>query len=952
MTTFRDNSDGIFLPHFDIVGPIQIDRSMYYTDTDKESDPHRKGTRTVELMVDACTAADDQVDFSQYDTDGDGSVDMIYFIFAGEPSYIAGNDPRLLWPLQTDISQRGRVNKDGVRLGRAACSTELFGVQSYGWSVLEGIGTMCHEFSHILGLPDFYDTDNMYDELCVNPDLWSVMANGADFETGRCPCAYSLFERYALGFAQPQRISSPASISIGNIEQTNAGYRIDTPLPKEYFLLENRQPIKWDTQLPGHGMLVFRVDSANASIWNNNCVNDNPSRPCYQLLQAGGTHRNANGYYATGSDPFPGTANVSQLDNLTSPANLKSWAGRNCSLGLRNIREEGGIVSFDVFDATVLTSISIEENVVLGVGTSLQLTPIKEPDYAPAVLTWISDDEQVATVSQEGLVTGVGEGTAVITLTANDSLTARCTVTVHLFPLVADIATFLALPPGDEGLLILTSAEVLQAYGSDIYLRDATGSIKLSGTGLSVKPNDVLSGSLYGRKAVLNSMPALVAVPGTTSATSVVATPGSEATPVNLHISQLDSTQYSNLVTVRKAELKSDGGMFAVLGDRRIRLYNTLKVSGIKVPTDLTRRYDVTAIYGTNTLGGETIDELYLLQSPVQADYTALTAVSLPAELQLSVGRTYQFAPTLTPALADVFLRWTCSNEQVATVSQDGTLTPLSDGLATITVTNLDNGISAQCHVTVGEIAVKQDIAAFKTLPDGGEAQLTLTDAHVLYVYNDHIYLRDASGAIRLAATLPLQAGHLVSGSIYGRYALVDDMPELQPVDGVTDLSRITVVGTQAVTPRTVTLSQLTAADHADLIRLESVRLTTLDALPGIYVTDDDRYVRVYNTFGIKNPVPTPYDDKLFTLTGILTTAFVSSQLIDNLSLTERAVEEPQPDAIAALRPSDNTPVTVYTPDGRLLLRTTSSLLPHLQLAGGLYVVKTDNRTVKIVKRP
>ena len=200
---YRDNSDGIFVPTFDVVGPVQVNRSQYYANGTKNG---------VQLMIDACTAADDQVDFSNYDVDGDGVVDMIYFIFAGLGSYIQGNDSRLLWPHQFDISYGRNVRKDGVRLGRYACSTELFG--STDWSVLEGIGTMCHEFSHVLGLPDFYDTGNQYDDECVNPDSWSLMASGADLNYGRTPCGFSLFERHALGFATPQVISEAGSYSL------------------------------------------------------------------------------------------------------------------------------------------------------------------------------------------------------------------------------------------------------------------------------------------------------------------------------------------------------------------------------------------------------------------------------------------------------------------------------------------------------------------------------------------------------------------------------------------------------------------------------------------------------------------------------------------------------------------------------------------------------------------
>ena len=948
---FRDNSKGIFVPTFDVVGPIKVNRSQYYTDVEKASDPDRKAMLSIQLMIDACTAADSEVDFSQYDRDGDGRVDMIYFIFAGLPSYIQGNDERLLWPHQSEMTYLRNVRKDGVLLSRYACSTELFGFQQSGWSVLEGIGTMCHEFSHVLGLPDFYDTDNNYQGLCVSPGEWSLMDHGYD-DAGRCPVGYSLYERYALGFATPELISEPGSFSLEALDQSNSGYRIDTPQDREFFMIENRQPNKWDKQLPASGMLVFRVDSTNTFMWNQNSVNDNPEHPYYELVRAGGTHTYAGYYFDYPTDPFPGSNGVTRLDNLTQPANLRSWAGKNCKLGLEGIQVNDGVVSFNVFDAYVLQSIEMQKEAMVGVGMSLQLPVTRMPDYAPYSFQWKSDNEQVVSVDQQGVITGVGEGTAVVTVTANDLLTAQCTVTVRDLPVVADIASFIALDEAGEALLKLSEAQVLYAYGSDIYLRDATGSITLSGTGLKVSRNDLLTGAVYGSKTVRNRMPVLKAVSGITTATSVLTTAGSNAEPVSMPLALLDSTYYSNLVTITKAELVSDGGIYAVQGDKRYRLFNTLKVSGIKVPTDLKKRYDITAIYGTNTVAGQVIDELYLLASPTSVSYKALTALTIPEELTLPEERTYQFTPGIQPAAADHHLVWTSTNEQVATISADGLLTTHARGTALIRVVNVYNDVAAECLVTVGDRTVKADVADFKTLTPGDEAQLTLTDALVVYTYKDDAYLRDASGAIRLASTgLELKAGDVLNGNVYGRYALTAGIPELQPIAGATNADSYTVTPDQAVEPREVTISSLADTDYADLVVFREVELTQVEGLTGVYIADGDRHVRVFNTFGLKSPIQTPYEGKHFNLTGILITATVGSQTVDNLALTEKAEEVQVPDAIAAIALPDDVPVAVYTADGRLVADgITYARLRQLSLQRGIYVVKTSAATFKVVK--
>lgn len=610
---YRDNSEGMFVPTFDVVGPVQVNRSQYYANGTQNS---------VQLMIDACAAADSQVDFSDYDVNNDGTVDMIYFIFAGLGSYIQGNDSRLLWPHQYDISYSRTIRKDGVKLGRYACSNELFG--STDWSVLEGIGTMCHEFSHVLGLPDFYDANYEEDGECVTPDTWSIMAGGADLNYGRTPCGFSLFERYALGFATPQVIDAAGSYSLEALHSSNTGYRLNTQVNKEFFLIENRQKTKWDAALPGHGMLIFRVDSTSSSVWNYNSVNNNSNHPYYELLRAGGVRSNANSVSAgTASDPFPGTRNVTAINNETSP-NLKTWSGKLSNLAFRNIRESGGVITFDAYDVDVLTSISFtSDSYRLSIGSRLQLTTVQDPESASCTCVFTSDNEAVATVDANGMVTALSEGTCHITVTANGKLTDICTVLVTQLTVAPDIASFIAMEEGIDVLLTLTNAQVLYAYSGDIYLRDASGCLLLSGTGLNVSKNDILNGCLLGRLAYSNLMPQFVPADADSSAEDVSISSGEAPLSVEVLVDDLTPDYYSNLVWVRGMTLVRDGGVFAVIGDRRVRLWNKFQIKSprITLPSNIAGKYfEATAIYGTDVVNGNVIEELYLLTSPVEGD--------------------------------------------------------------------------------------------------------------------------------------------------------------------------------------------------------------------------------------------------------------------------------------------------------------------------------------------
>ena len=610
---FRDNSNGQFLPYFDVVGPVRINRSQYYPEGTK---------RGVQLAVDACAAADSLVNFKDYDVDGDGAVDMIYFIFAGLGSYIQGNDSRLLWPHQHDVRYERNVKKDGVYLGRYACSNELQGTKD--WSVLEGIGTMCHEFSHVLGLPDFYDTNNQNREDCVHPDSWSVMSTGEDLNYGRTPCGYSLFERYALGFAQPQLISEADTLSLEPIHTSNTGYRLYTTVKKESFYLENRQREKWDAYLPGHGMLIFRVDSTNTSAWLGNTVNDNPKHPYYELIRAGGVRSTDYSVsIAAASDPFPGTRKVRAINNETTP-NLKTWSGKPSFLGLRNIKETNGVITFETYNVNALTDITFtNDSYRLSVGSQVQLTAIPDPESAPCNLSFVSDNEAVATVDEEGLVTALSEGVAQIIVTANEAVSDTCTVTVTLLNEVPDIATFCAMNEGDDALLTLHDAQVLYVYDDDVYLRDATGTLLLSGTGLNVSKNDILSGDIFGRLTYINNMPAFTPSEGEMVVEDLTVTSGEAALPIELFAEELTPDHYAEMVLVKGMTLVRDGGVYAVVGDHRIRLWNKFQIKSpaISLPKTITGKYfDITAVYGTDVVGGEVIDEFYLLSSPVEGE--------------------------------------------------------------------------------------------------------------------------------------------------------------------------------------------------------------------------------------------------------------------------------------------------------------------------------------------
>ena len=373
---FSDMSDGAFQPQFDVIGPVQIKYSQY--DANGWEDAWK-------LTLAAVNAVDSQVDFSRYDIDGDGEVDLIYFIFAGYGSNYTGNDERLLWPhadIIYNVDENGQyhwVRKDGVTLGDCACSTELEGwLETPSTIRLDGIGTVVHEFSHVLGLPDFYDAD--YEESGGEsraPGIWDVMASGC-YDT---PVGYSLFERWFMGWAKPEPIDSVGTYTLDKLSK-NVGYRLNSAQDNEFFLLENRQKDdKWNESLPGHGMIVYRVDLTNQKVWNDNELNCDPSHNYYELLRA-----KPDPEADSSGDPFPGKGRVTSLTNYTSPASLRSWSGKESSLALMNIREDKFLITFDVVDAHSEVGIA---------------SPLAAPSSSPTLI-FTPDGRQLSSMSSPG----------------------------------------------------------------------------------------------------------------------------------------------------------------------------------------------------------------------------------------------------------------------------------------------------------------------------------------------------------------------------------------------------------------------------------------------------------------------------------------------------------------------------------------------------------------------
>lgn len=326
---FIDNSMGQFRPTFDVFGPITLKNNRSYYGSNEEA-------RGGEMVVEAVRALDDSVNFRNYDHNGDGYVDSIYIIYAnvGEAD---GGPEESVWPYSWELVSEGyNLKADGVIFNAYGCSNEL----EFRTKKPTGIGTFTHEFSHVMGLPDLYNTVDYNDY--STPLSWSVLDEGPYNNGGHTPPNFSAFERYSLGWMDCNEIKKTGDYSLDNIAESNRGFIMTTEENKdEFYLLECRQQTGWDKYLPGHGMLVWHVDFLQRH-WDDNTVNDNKSHQYVKLVRADDS-TNMNTLPAAS---FPGSAKVTEFSWNTVPK-LQSWKNTQLNVtSLADITELNGVVKF------------------------------------------------------------------------------------------------------------------------------------------------------------------------------------------------------------------------------------------------------------------------------------------------------------------------------------------------------------------------------------------------------------------------------------------------------------------------------------------------------------------------------------------------------------------------------------------------------------------------------
>ena len=341
---FRAQSYGKFDFIIDVVGPYTLSQPMKYYG---ENNGYGNDTRPGSMILEAVQAADKDVDFSQYDWDGDGTVEQIYVLYAGYgESHMA--EPYTVWAhswnLRDALGMEGKsytATFDDVNIYTYACGNELSGTSG---NKMDGIGIICHEFSHCFGVPDLYCTDYNHKTPCM--EKWSVMDLGFYNDNGFCPCSYTAYERWLCGWLEPTVLSDPQNIKdMSNIDDSGEAYIIyNEGHTDEYYVIQNIQQTGWNTDADDHGLLILHVDY-DQDAWQTGKVNVDESHLRLTPICADSEAEKLSGAL------FPGKNNVTSLTDTTTPAmtlyNYNIDGRKFMGKPITNITEdESGLISF------------------------------------------------------------------------------------------------------------------------------------------------------------------------------------------------------------------------------------------------------------------------------------------------------------------------------------------------------------------------------------------------------------------------------------------------------------------------------------------------------------------------------------------------------------------------------------------------------------------------------
>lgn len=305
----------------------------------------------VAMITEALRMIEDQIDLREFDNDGDGVLDGLTVIHQGTGQEMTGSSADI-WSHSSEIIG---LTIDGIAVKRYTIQPEQQREEK-----ITNIGVICHEFGHNLGAPDFYDTDyGQSGGTYGGTGVWDIMGGGAwNGDNGSQPAAFNMWQKWQYGWITPTELTAATRISnMPSSRLGTAAYKINTTVPGEYFILENRQREgSFGTPLPGSGLLIYHIDEnlISQSV-EQNTLNAQYPQAAYTVCANAGTDPSSSSFsygdVTTAGTPFPGSAGITAFSDATLPS-CKSRSGRHSYFALKNITETGGTISFDFIKET------------------------------------------------------------------------------------------------------------------------------------------------------------------------------------------------------------------------------------------------------------------------------------------------------------------------------------------------------------------------------------------------------------------------------------------------------------------------------------------------------------------------------------------------------------------------------------------------------------------------
>ncbi len=328
---YNENSWNQFNLTVTVAGPYTAANNLSYYGS---NDASGNDMYPRELVTEGVNAADASVNFADFDNDGDGAVDGVYVLFAGYGEE-AGAAANCIWSHAWNIPT---VTKDGKTISKYSCSPELMGSSG---TTLTGIGVICHEFGHVLGAPDYYDTNYGTGGQFDGTGKWDMMAAGSWNNNGLTPAHHNAYTKVKVyGWATATVLSAATSVTVNPVIGNQSFYQINSATSGEYWIIENRQQTGFDAYLPGHGLMVYHVNSGIASA--GNAINATYPQKMYPVCASAtsnpGSTAATYGTINGGGCPFPGTGAKTSFTDATTP-NMKSWAAANTAKPITAIAE-------------------------------------------------------------------------------------------------------------------------------------------------------------------------------------------------------------------------------------------------------------------------------------------------------------------------------------------------------------------------------------------------------------------------------------------------------------------------------------------------------------------------------------------------------------------------------------------------------------------------------------